>query len=739
VTTKLKRIPRSIMKAKSVTRLVGQVAAGDGILVTKAAGVFTVAVDVNGGVVQPYDADLAALAANSTNGFWAHTSAGAGAARTLTEPAAGFTITNPAGVAGNPTFVLANDLLALEGLSSTGLAVRTASDTWAQRSLAAPAAGFTITNNDGVSGNPTFVLANDLAALEAMSGTGLVVRTAAETYAQRTLTGTAAEITVTNGDGISGAPTFSLPSALTFTGKTVTGGTFANPTLSGTVAGAPTVSGAWTFTAVQTISRNATAVPTPPSGTLLNLVQVDGAGANINLEGFAAAGAVIARRANTTNAAKSAILSGDGLGAFAVAGYDGSAYTDAKASISFFAGGNWSGSSNPVYFDFYTTPAGSTTPVARGRVEIDGGLTWPSSVTGGSKGAGTINATELYRAGTVLATVATSASASDLSTGTLPAGRLPALTGDITSSAGSAATTLAAGNAGNLNSGTLLAARMPALSGDITTSAGAIATTLATVNSNVGTFGSATQASQVTVNAKGLVTAAANVTVTPAVGSITGFGTSVATALAVNVGTAGAFVVNGGALGSPSSAGTLPAFTLGGTISGGGNQLNNIIIGTTTPLAGTFTSVTFSPTTGGIVGTTTNDNTAAGKVGEFVQSDIPSASEITLTNNTAANITSISLTAGDWDVWGNFLFDIGATTVPSYFIGCTNDVSATLATVNGGGYAVTAITTTANYPMIAVHRRYSLSTTTTIYLVVQCGFTISTLKAYGAIQARRRR
>ncbi len=41
-----------------------------------------------------------------------------------------------------------------------------------------------------------------------------------------------------------------------------------------------------------------------------------------------------------------------------------------------------------------------------------------------------------------------------------------------------------------------------------------------------------------------------------AVGGITGLGTGVATALAVNVGTAGSFVVNGGALGTPSS-GTL--------------------------------------------------------------------------------------------------------------------------------------------------------------------------------------
>ena len=36
---------------------------------------------------------------------------------------------------------------------------------------------------------------------------------------------------------------------------------------------------------------------------------------------------------------------------------------------------------------------------------------------------------------------------------------------------------------------------------------------------------------------------------------------------------------------------TLPALTLGGTVSGGGNQLNNIIIGTSTPLAGTFTTL----------------------------------------------------------------------------------------------------------------------------------------------------
>lgn len=36
---------------------------------------------------------------------------------------------------------------------------------------------------------------------------------------------------------------------------------------------------------------------------------------------------------------------------------------------------------------------------------------------------------------------------------------------------------------------------------------------------------------------------------------------------------------------------TLPAHTLGGTVSGGGNQINNVIIGTSTPLAGAFTTL----------------------------------------------------------------------------------------------------------------------------------------------------
>lgn len=93
-----------------------------------------------------------------------------------------------------------------------------------------PAAGFTLSAG-------ALALANDLSAVEGLSSTGMIVRSATDTWLARSMTGTANEITVANGDGVSGNPGFSLPAALTFTGKTVTGGTFSTISLGGTVSG----------------------------------------------------------------------------------------------------------------------------------------------------------------------------------------------------------------------------------------------------------------------------------------------------------------------------------------------------------------------------------------------------------------------------------------------------------------------------------------------------------------------
>jgi hypothetical protein len=159
--------------------------------------------------VQAYDADLAAVAALASTGLIARTGSGAVAARTITAPAAGITVTAGDGVSANPTLALANDLAAVEGLATTGLAVRTAADTWAARTLTGPAAGVSVTNGDGVSGNPTISLANDLSAVEGLSSNGIAVRTATDTWAVRTLTA-GGGITITHGDGISANPTVAV-------------------------------------------------------------------------------------------------------------------------------------------------------------------------------------------------------------------------------------------------------------------------------------------------------------------------------------------------------------------------------------------------------------------------------------------------------------------------------------------------------------------------------------------------
>lgn len=74
----------------------------------------------------------------------------------------------------------------------------------------------------------------DLTALEAMAGTGLVTRTASETYAQRTITGTANRLDITNGNGVSGNPTLDLSTSYVGQATITTLGTIATGIWQGT-------------------------------------------------------------------------------------------------------------------------------------------------------------------------------------------------------------------------------------------------------------------------------------------------------------------------------------------------------------------------------------------------------------------------------------------------------------------------------------------------------------------------
>src|SRR5689334_2108352 len=121
-------------------------------------------------------------------------------------------------------------------------------------------------------------------------------------------------------------------------------------------------------------------------------------------------------------------------------------------------------------------------------------------------------------------------------------------------------------------------------------------------------------------------------------------------------------------------------------------------------------------------GSTTNDNATAGNLGEFVSSDVPVGSAVSLTTATTANVTSISLSAGDWDLWATVATNPAGTTTTSKIIGAISTTSATLPTaVNGGAYEQLNMAVAAGLGQIIPvgYMRLSLSATTTVFLVIQ--------------------
>lgn len=170
-----------------------------------------------------------------------------------------------------------------------------------------------------------------------------------------------------------------------------------------------------------------------------------------------------------------------------------------------------------------------------------------------------------------------------------------------------------------------------------------------------------------------------------------------------------------------------------------GGTIDNTIIGNVTPAAGSFTTLSASalitPSSNiGIAGTITNDNVQVGSIGEFNQSF---ANAISISSNTVTNITSIVLTAGDWEVAGTLNTNPNVLTTTTDFIVGVGSVSATLGSFNTLTNLPINVSAGQNITASTPQVRFSLSGTTTIYLISKITFATSTMTVDGYIKARR--
>lgn len=194
--------------------------------------------------------------------------------------------------------------------------------------------------------------------------------------------------------------------------------------------------------------------------------------------------------------------------------------------------------------------------------------------------------------------------------------------------------------------------------------------------------------------------------------------------------------VNGLPIGNATNFTALATVTNGVPIYTGGEWTS-----TNAPLISGTNFVTNSIPSSTILGTSTTNSAVSGNVGEYISSTVLAGSAVPLTSGNAANVTSINLTAGDWDVFSTIAFAPAAGTAVTTFCGFSSTISAALPTFpnNGATFLLQGNAITGNgmqvFPVGTT--RMSLASSTTVYLEGFSNFTISTLGAFGFIGARR--
>jgi hypothetical protein len=125
-------------------------------------------------------------------------------------------------------------------------------------------------------------------------------------------------------------------------------------------------------------------------------------------------------------------------------------------------------------------------------------------------------------------------------------------------------------------------------------------------------------------------------------------------------------------------------------------------------------------------GVTDGSDANAGDVGEFLEA---LSGTVGMVNNSVANVVSLDLPAGDWDVSGNVSFNAAAGTHTNFGVGI-----GSIQVYNASTFPSSAIT----HGIATPTRRYSVTSTTTVWLVAVAGYTAS-MTCNGYLRARRMR
>ncbi len=128
--------------------------------------------------------------------------------------------------------------------------------------------------------------------------------------------------------------------------------------------------------------------------------------------------------------------------------------------------------------------------------------------------------------------------------------------------------------------------------------------------------------------------------------------------------------------------------------------------------------------------------TSSGAVGQSISSFIVAGSAVSLTTATAADVTSITLTAGDWDI--SAILELSGALTGVSFNAAVNTTSATLPAAGSQRIQIPMVSNANSDLGLSIPSfRVSITASTTYYLIAHATFTVGTAVAYGRISATR--